>query len=144
MYRKILLPVDIVEPEMTDRAIAVAQELAKAFDSDMRLINVQSLLPISFLDYVPENFDLQVRRGLEKEIAAIAGKIDRPPERVSTTLQFGPVYQKVLAEAEEWGADLIVLCSHRPGMDRFLIGSNATTIVNHAQCSVLVVRGVAP
>jgi universal stress protein F len=144
MYRKILLPVDIVEPEMTDRAIAVAQELAKAFDSDMRLINVQSLLPISFLDYVPENFDLQVRRGLEKEIAAIAGKIDRPPDRVSTTLQFGPVYQKVLAEAEEWGADLIVLCSHRPGMDRFLIGSNATTIVNHAQCSVLVVRGVAP
>ncbi|HEY8214382.1 MAG TPA: universal stress protein [Methylocystis sp.] len=144
MYRKILLPVDIVEPEMTDRAIAVAQELAKAFDSDVRLINVQSLLPISFLDYVPENFDLQVRRGLEKEIAAIAGKIERAPERVSTTLQFGPVYQKVLAEAEEWGADLIVLCSHRPGMDRFLIGSNATTIVNHAQCSVLVVRGVAP
>ena len=144
MYRKILLPIDITEPEMTDRAISVAQELAKAFDSDMRVVNVQSLLPIAFLDYVPENFNVQVRRGLEKEIAAVAAKIDRAPERVSTTLLFGPVYQKVLAEAEEWGADLIVLCSHRPGMDRFLIGSNATTIVNHAQCSVLVVRGMAP
>jgi nucleotide-binding universal stress UspA family protein len=142
MYRKILLPIDITEPEMTDRALAVAQPLAKAFDSDMRLVNVQSLVPIAFLDYVPENFDLQVRRGLEKEIAAVAARIDRAPERVSTKVLFGPVYQKVLAEAEEWGADLIVLCSHRPGMDRFLIGSNATTIVNHAQCSVLVVRGV--
>ena len=110
----------------------------------MRVVNVQSLLPISFLDYVPENFNVQVRRGLEKEIAAVAAKIDCAPERVSTTLLFGPVYQKVLAEAEDWGADLIVLCSHRPGMDRFLIGSNATTIVNHAQCSVLVVRGCAP
>ena len=93
---------------------------------------------------MPENFNVQVRRGLEKEIAAVAAKIDRAPERVSTTLLFGPVYQKVLAEAEESAADLIVLCSHRPGMDRFLIGSNATTIVNHAQCSVLVVRGTAP
>ncbi len=144
MYRKILLPIDITERAMTDSAIAVAQGLAKAFDSDMRLVNVQSLLPISFLDYVPENFDLQVRQGLEKEIAAVAARIDLAPERVSTTLLFGPVYQKVLAEAEEWGADLIVLCSHRPGMDRFLIGSNATTIVNHANCSVLVVRGASP
>jgi nucleotide-binding universal stress UspA family protein len=144
MYRKILLPIDITESAMTDSAIAVAQGLAKAFDSDMRLVNVQSLLPIAFLDYVPENFDLQVRQGLEKEMAAIAAKIDYAPERISTTLLFGPVYQKVLAEAEDWGADLIVLCSHRPGMDRFLIGSNATTIVNHANCSVLVVRGVTP
>ncbi|WP_292532246.1 universal stress protein [Methylocystis sp.] len=144
MYRKILLPIDITERAMTDSTIAVAQGLAKAFDSDMRLVNVQSLLPISFLDYVPENFDLQVRQGLEKEIAAVAARIDCAPERVSTTLLFGPVYQKVLAEAEEWGADLIVLCSHRPGMDRFLIGSNATTIVNHANCSVLVVRGASP
>lgn len=142
MYRKILLPIDITEPEMTDRALAVAQPLAKAFDSDIRLVNVQSLLPIAFLDYVPENFDLQVRRGLEKEMAAVAAKIDYARERLSTKVLFGPVYQKVLAEAEDWGADLIVLCSHRPGMDRFLIGSNATTIVNHAQCSVLVVRGV--
>jgi nucleotide-binding universal stress UspA family protein len=129
---------------MPDSAIAVAQGLATAFDRDMRLVNVQSLLPISFLDYVPENFDLQVRQGLEEEIAAVAARIDCAPERVSTTLLFGPVYQRVLAEAEEWGADLIVLCSHRPGMDRFLIGSNATTIVNHANCSVLVVRGASP
>ncbi len=144
MYRKILLPIDITESAMTDRAIAVAQRLAKPFDSEMRLVNVQSLLPIAFLDYVPENFDLQVRRGLEKEMATVAAKIDCAPERVSTIVLFGPVYQRVLAEAEEWGADLIVLCSHRPGMDRFLIGSNAATIVNHAQCSVLVVRGAAP
>lgn len=144
MYRKILLPIDITEPAMTDRAVVVAQGMAKAFDSQIRLVNVQSLLPIAFLDYAPENFDLQVRLGLEKEMAAVAAKIDCAPERVSTVVLFGPVYQRVLAEAEEWGADLIVLCSHRPGMDRFLIGSNASAIVSHAQCSVLVARGATP
>lgn len=143
MYRRILLPVDLTEPALSERAIVVAQALAKSFVSEMRLVNVQSLLPISFLDYVPANFDAQLRHGLEQEMATTAAKIDCAPERVSTTVLFGPVYQQILAEAEKWGADLIVLCSHRPGMDRFLIGSNAAAIVNHAQCSVLVVRGAA-
>jgi nucleotide-binding universal stress UspA family protein len=46
----------------------------------------------------------------------------------------------VLAEAEEWGADLVVVGSHRPTMATYLLGSNAKTIVRHAKCSVLVVR----
>ena len=103
MYRKILLPIDITEPEMTDRAISVAQGLAKAFDSEMRVVNVQSLLPISFLDYVPENFNVQVRRGLEKEIAAVAAKIDCAPERVSTTLLFGSGLSKGLGRGRGMG-----------------------------------------
>ncbi|ULO25551.1 universal stress protein [Methylocystis sp. SB2] len=47
---------------------------------------------------------------------------------MSTVVLFGPVYQKVLAEAEEWGAEVVVVGSHRTGMDRFLIGSNAGAI----------------
>jgi universal stress protein F len=140
MYRKILLPIDLTEAGMTDQAIRAAQPLAKAFDGEMRLINVQSLVPVDFLDYVAKDFDSQIRSGLEKEMAAIAAKIDYPTERVSTMVRFGPVHHTVLAEAESWGTDTIVLCSHRPGMDRFLIGSTASAIVRHAKCSVLVVR----
>jgi universal stress protein F len=139
--RKILLPIDLTEPEMTDRATQEAQALAKAFGCDLRLVNAQSLLPVAFLDYVAEDFDIQIRRGLEKEIAAIASRIDYPSERISTTVLFGPVNDMVLTEAEAWGADLIVLCSHRPDSRRFLIGSTASAIVAHAKCSVWVVRG---
>jgi nucleotide-binding universal stress UspA family protein len=37
-------------------------------------------------------------------------------------------------------ADLIVIGSHHPNWSTYLIGSNATKIVRHALCSVLVVR----
>ena len=47
---------------------------------------------------------------------------------------------ELLREATEWRADLIVVGSHRPVMSDYLLGSNAKTIVRHAQCSVLVVR----
>jgi universal stress protein F len=140
MYGRILLPIDLAEPEMTQTAIREARTLAGAFDGELRLVTVQSLIPVDFLDYVPEDFDDQIRLGIEQEIATIAAEIDYPPERISTAVLFGPVYHKVLAEARDWGADLIVLCSHRPSTARFLIGSNASAIVRHAPCSVMVVR----
>lgn len=140
MFKRILLPIDLTESEMTARAVARAAPLAAAWDSDIRVVNVQSLLPIKFLDYAPKNFDAEIRRGLAEEIAAVAAQLNRPAGRISTTVRFGPVYQNVLAEADDWSADLIILCSHRPGMDRFLIGSNASAMVRHANCSVLVLR----
>jgi universal stress protein F len=140
MFTKVLVPVDLSETKMTDYAARSAQVLAKAFDADIRLVNVQSLVPVSFLDYVPQDFNETVRRGLEAELAAVAARIDRAPERISTILLFGPIYQNILSEAERWGSDIIVLCSHRPGVDRFLIGSNASAVVRHATCSVLVLR----
>ncbi len=140
MFTKILVPVDLAEEKMTRYALGYAEVIAKAFDADIRLVNVQSLTPIALLDYTPKDFDETIRRGLEGELAALAASVDYVPERISTTLLFGPVYQKILAEAESWGSDVIVLCSHRPGMERFLIGSNASAIVRHATCPVLVLR----
>jgi universal stress protein F len=140
MFKKILVPIDLAEPQMTSFAVGYAETLAKTFDGDIRLASVQSLTPVKFLDYLPQDFNESIKQGLESELATVAAEIDRPAERISTALLFGPVYQTILAEAEKWGSDVIVVCSHRPGMDRFLIGSNASAIVSHATCPVLVLR----
>ena len=47
----------------------------------------------------------------------------------------------ILALAQTWAADLIVLGSHgRRGWDRFLMGSVAESVAVHAHCSVEVIR----
>lgn len=140
MFKKILVPVDLAEPEMTKGAIAEAVALAKASDGHLRLLNVQLLLAAFHANYVPPNFGDQLRIATEQEIAELAARVDYLPERVSTIVRFGTVYHEVLVESEEWGADLIALGSHRPSMATYLLGSNAKTIVTHAKCSVLVVR----
>jgi len=141
VYSKILVPVDVGESEMTELAVNAALTLAKTDGgAQLRLINVQPLVPVAFIDYIPPNFDEEMRETAEKELAALSAKIDLPRERVSTIVRFGAVYPEVLAEAEDWGADLIVVGSHRPTMATYLLGSNAKTIVRHAKCSVLVVR----
>ena len=136
MFRKILVPIDLAEPEMTRVGIDVGAALAKSSNGVLRLINV----PFAYADYLPTNFGDQVRLSSEQRIVEIANQIDYAKERVSTVIRFGAVYPEVLAEADEWGADLIVLGSHRPSMAAYLLGSNASAIVRHAKCSVLVLR----
>lgn len=140
MYKKILIPVDLSEPEMSQIAIDAALPLAKADGAALRLINVQPLVPVAFVDYIPPNFDNEMREIAEKDLAGVAAKVDLPAGLVSSTVRFGAVYPGVLAEAEDWGADLIIVGSHRPTMSTYLLGSNANTIVRHAKSSVLVVR----
>ncbi|MEK8126017.1 universal stress protein [Methylocystis sp. IM4] len=81
-----------------------------------------------------------MQKDAEKKLAEIAGKLSWPSVTPSTVVRYGAVYPEVLAEAEDWGADLIIVGSHRPGMATYLLGSSAAAIVRHAKCSVLVVR----
>ena len=59
---------------------------------------------------------------------------------VETHVTSGSVYGGILEVAERCGADLIVLASHRPEMKDYLLGANASRVVRHARCSVMVVR----
>jgi nucleotide-binding universal stress UspA family protein len=129
------------EEDMSLSGLDAAVEIARIEPTaQLRLINVQPLVPVAFIDYIPPNFDEEMREAAEKDLAALAAKVQLPADRVSSTVRFGAVYPEVLAEAEDWNADLIVVGSHRPTMATYLLGSNAKTIVRHAKCSVLVIR----
>ena len=140
MFHRIILAVDLADPAARPKGLDEALELATQSGGDLRLVNVQPLLPATFMEYVPADFDAEQERRARDALAALAAKIDLPQDRLSVAVASGGVYHELLREAAEWGADLIVVGSHRPVMSDYLLGSNAKTIVRHAQCSVLVVR----
>ncbi len=140
MFKTILVPVDLAEPETAEPALAQAVELAQGSGGTVRLVSVRSLVPVTYMEFVPATFETEQQEELEARLAEVAARLDLPAERVSTKVRLGSVYNEVLDEAEATGADLIVVGSHRPTMATYLLGSNAATIVRHAKCSVLVVR----
>jgi len=140
VYKKILAAIDLTEPAMKKLALDAAVEHAKLNNGQLRIVSVASPAPMAFLDYLPPELDQQIRDNAEAELATEVAKIDYPKDLLSSVLRLGGVYSEILAEAEEWGADLIVVGSHRPSMSTYLLGSNAKTIVRHAKCSVLVAR----
>ena len=139
-YNSVLVPVDIAESGTARPAIERAVDLAYASHGTISLIYVRSILPVTYMEFVPPDFDAEQQREAEQKLAEIAAGISLPTGRVSAVVTMGSVYDDVLQEAERSAADLIVVGSHRPSMATYLIGSNAVRIVRHAKCSVLVVR----
>jgi nucleotide-binding universal stress UspA family protein len=140
MYKTILVPVDLTDPETAQPALDRAAAMAEASGGTLRLIHVRSLLPVTYMEFVPPQFEEGQQEEAEERLAEIAARVPLPAERVSAAVRLGSVYNEVLEEADKTGADLIVVGSHRPTMATYLLGSNASTIVRHARCSVLVVR----
>jgi nucleotide-binding universal stress UspA family protein len=144
VFKTILVPIDLDDIRTAKPALDRAVSMAHAAQGTLRLIHVRSILPITFMEFVPPRFDEEQQQDCERKLAEVAAGVPLPGERVSTVVRMGAVYNEVLHEAGRIEADLIVVGSHRPTTANYLLGSNAATIVRHAPCSVLVVRGATP
>jgi len=140
MYKRILVPIDLVDVELAKPALAATVMMAKESNGSIRLINVLPVTPAMLAEYVPADFEAQQRAAAEEAIAIVAGETGLEPRSISTVLRQGSVDREILNEAAEIGADLIVMSSHRTGLRTYFLGSNAGHIVRYATCSVLVVR----
>ena len=140
MFQKILVPVDLADPDFVKPALDTAVGLARGSGGAVRLINVIPMTPVMLAEYVPPDFDVQQRGSAEEALATIAKESGLDPAKVSTVVRQGGIYHEVLEEAKQLGADLIVMSSHRPAMKTYFLGSNAGHVVRYAKCSVLVLR----
>ena len=140
MYKHILVPVDIADPELAKPAIVAAAGMARSAGGTVRLVHVVPLTSGMLVEYVPPDFEEEQRKAAEEALAEIARGSGLDATQVSTSVRQGGIYHEVLEEAKEIGADLIVMSSHRPAMRTYFLGSNAGHVVRYAPCSVLVVR----
>jgi universal stress protein G len=140
MYRKILIPIDTAETGLSEPGIAFAARLVGLTNGTVRLVHVFPELPTVLQELLAPHVIASQEEAAEKKLQELAEHSNFPSGHFSHTLRTGSVYAEVLAEAEDWGADLIVIGSHSPSMSTYLLGSNAQKIVRHANCSVLVIR----
>ena len=65
--------------------------------------------------------------------------------RISHEIIPGAPSQVIVDEAQDWGADLVVMGSRGlNAWNRLLLGSVSSAVVHHAKCSVEIVRVVEP
>ena len=140
MYQRILLPVDLADPNLAKPALDTAVMLAKSSEGSIRLINILPVTPPMLVEYVPADFDDQQRRSAEEALSIIAGEIAIAAGNATSEVRQGGIYQEILEAAKEIDADLIVMSSHRAGVRTYFLGSVAGHVVRYAGCSVMVVR----
>jgi len=143
VYKQILVPIDLDDPELAKRAIATAVMMAGLSGSAVRLVNVLPLTPVMLAEYVPPDFEVQQRKSAEDALVIVAKESGLDAARVSSSVRQGGIHQEILEEANAIAADLIIMSSHRPhrpAVLNYFLGSNAGHVVRYAKCSVLVVR----
>jgi nucleotide-binding universal stress UspA family protein len=147
MYGRILVAVDGSEP--SSRAFEEALRLAADQHAVVRVVHVIdlgiSLAPWAQMAFV--NYD-QVEAALRESgthivDAALARAHDAGVEVDSAMLEteVDDVAGEVLAEADRWKADLLVLGTHgRHGLAHLILGSVAEGVVRRARGPVLLMR----
>ena len=143
MYNKILVPIDLSDPDLAKPAVATAMMMVGQSQGTIRFINVLPLTPVMLAEYVPPDFEAQQRKTAEDALAIVVGETGLDGARASATVRQGGIYQEILEEAASMHADLIIMSSHRAqkhAVRTYFLGSNAGHVVRYAKCSVLVVR----
>lgn len=140
MFKTILVPIDLADEYSWRQALPMAVAQADKTGAQIYVMTVAELnLEITAV-LLPDGFNDQYKEKTEKRLAAIV-KQQVPDEiPVQCLVRDGRVYREVLSVADDIKADLIVMASHTPSLQDYLLGTNAARVVRHAQCSVLVVR----
>jgi nucleotide-binding universal stress UspA family protein len=122
--------------------LATAAIIARGQGGKLTLVRSVGLppdVPQDFWKATDEPLLTLLQRNAKESLEALAA--DTPKDLVAgLEVIIGVPWQAVCDRAREIGAGLIVVGSHGyGGLDR-LLGTTAAKVVNHAPCSVLVVR----
>ena len=138
MYKSILVPIDMSHGEIGRRIAERARALADKGAEITLLYVMDDEVPPYATTYVLPASKLEANvEEMKSELNAIAraGGV-----KATTIVRLGKPSPIILDEADALGSDLIILASHRPGLQDYLIGSTASRVVRHAKCSVLIDR----
>ncbi|MDF7666356.1 universal stress protein [Orbaceae bacterium ESL0727] len=142
MYKKILVPVDILEAELTKKVIPDLTYLAKLSNADVIFFHALPIASaiVNAYSFGFEEFKDKATLQAEEQLHTLMNSIDLPREKLSCAIAFGNPRDEILACADEIHPDLIIIGSRRPNITTHVLGSNAAGIVRGAKTSVLVVR----
>lgn len=92
----------------------------------------------------PPVHQLALRAKAEERLIEFLAKVVPAQTSIEPTVRLGTSAGEILAEAQDWNADLLVLGTHgRRGISRFLIGSVAEKATLRAPCNVLLISTAA-
>lgn len=143
MYKTILVPIDIDEDNLLNKAITLVENIAKREDPYVHFLYVLPKLPQSSYYRLVMNGDqldqvcLKISR---KRVKKIIARFDLPEDRIETHICIGKPRDGILQIADQVNADLIVVSSHNPEADSYHLGSTAADITRYAKRSVMVAR----
>ena len=141
MFKHILLAVDLEQKETWEKMVPEAVGYASHAGSTLHVMTVVPDFGMSIVgSFFPKNYEETVLTEMNERLHKFV-KENIPAEiKVQHIVGHGNAYEEILRMQKKLSCDLIVIGSHSPSMQDYLLGPNAARVVRHANCSVLVIR----
>ena len=143
MYKNILVPVDVFETGLADKALSHAHFLAHSSSGKIHLLNVippfSPALTRGFIADARKMEEYLIKNSKEK-LAELISKLLLKEDEVQIHVRSGNVRDEVTKLADELKADVVIVGSRNPNIQTHLLGSEASGIVRYAHVPVFVVR----
>ena len=142
MYKHILVPVDLHEKGFADKAVELAVWHAKQANAQLHLLKVLPGVHMSMVaTYFPKDAAHQMKVDVKKQLNEFAQTHIKEDVGYHTYVAEGKAYATILEYAAKLNADLIIMPSHkRSKVDKVILGSVASKVVQNSPVNVLVVK----
>ncbi|MBS2000583.1 MAG: universal stress protein [Cyanobacteria bacterium SZAS LIN-5] len=143
---KILLPVDVLHPH--EEFIDQLDKLVNLKSSQVHLLYVKDELPgyeaiLGTVGDFPEDLKHQIEQKIADEFAAVKSNLEARGAAVTSEVVGGLAGMMIEQCALDSGCDMIAISAGTHGrIEQFLMGSTAGRVVNHAPCTVLILKHV--
>jgi nucleotide-binding universal stress UspA family protein len=137
MFKRIMTPVDLGHLKILDRALKVAAEEARHHGIPVTYVTVTANTP-GPLGHTPE----EKQAKLDAFVAEQAGKygIEAQGHLILAHDPRADIDDILTNAADEVGADLVIMASHKPQAADYFWPSNGGRVAGHAKVSVFIVR----
>jgi len=141
MFTSVLLPIDLGQESSWERALPAAERIAKDYGAKLTIMSVVPSFGLPAVSqYFPKDFEKKAEKAAAQALKDFVAEHCADPSAVKLHLAQGTIYDEILQYADKIKCDAIVMGSHRPALQDYLLGPNAARVVRHAKQSVFVVR----
>ena len=143
MFNKVLVPVDLAEPEFTREAIELALRELRDGAQELHMITVvpgfSNSLVASYFSQKDHNKAVEeVARQFYQEAASML------PSNIEPILKVfeGSAAEMINRYIKQNAIDLVIMrAHHRNKLGEFLLGSVSARVAERAKCNVLLIKG---
>ncbi len=135
MYSNILIPVALDHEALIPAKLELARRLLNA-GGQITLLTVLEGIPGYVSEFVTIKSDNHLTAAVRQKLTAATGGADD----IASDIVTGKAGVEVVGYAKDKACDLIIVGSHKPGIEDYFLGSTASRIVRRAHCNVMVVR----
>ncbi|MCF4098366.1 universal stress protein [Maritalea mediterranea] len=135
MYKNILIGVALEHDGKIGGSLNVAQCLL-AEGGKITALHVMEPISGYVEPYLPEGHHETRRHEAQAGLAAELGGV----KDVTPVVMSGNAGRVIVEFADDHDIDCIIIASHQPGLQDYLLGSTAGRVVRHARCAVHVTR----